>query len=68
MKDIAPAPRLTGKVSFDDLFPGFNVDAFMRACISGQVSFTNAKSTIRGVPKGSRPNDRIEPGQYQKGT
>ncbi len=41
-----PEPRQTGKVSLDDLFPGFDAEAFIRSCAARGVSFADAKAAL----------------------
>lgn len=44
----ATEPRQIGKITFDELFPGFNADRFVAQCIRNGVSLSQAKAILRG--------------------
>lgn len=46
-------PRQTAKVSFDDMFPGFDAEAFIRDCVAKGVSSEDAKVALSPILRGN---------------
>ena len=47
-KSTPVAERVSGKVSLDDLFPGFNSELFAQLGVSHGIPFAEMKAAIRG--------------------
>lgn len=63
------SPRQTGKVSFDELFPGFDSEAFIRDLVNRGIGFGDAIRILspsrRNQKDAAAVSTELGPGQHQ---